>query len=338
MKKNNNDFAEYLSAFFQKYLPGQRGLSVNTIKSYRDAFVIFFRYIEAKERIKPEKLDFQRIDHHMIERFTEWLEYEKGSSISTRNQRLAAIHAFMKYVLAYHPENLEQCRKVISIRSKKTPVKPPVYLSVEELKHVFQQTDPSNKQGVRDLTLLTLLYDSGCRVQELIDLTWINLRFDKPATVTLTGKGGKSRIVPLMPDTAKIISAYVKSKTTSNRMENVFLNQSSNKLTRSGIEYIINKYVSIAGESMSSIREKRITPHVFGRHSKAMHLVQAGVNIIYIRDLLGHSSVQVTERYARADYKSKREALERASENIVPEISFSKNEQQELMQFLRSII
>ncbi|MDR0286141.1 MAG: site-specific integrase, partial [Clostridiales bacterium] len=296
MKANNNDFATFLSDFFQKYLPGHRGLSVNTIKSYRDTFVVFFRFLSEKEHIKPEKLNFHDMDRTMIERFTGWLEHEKRNSVPTRNQRLAAVHAFMKYVMTHYPEYFEQCRQVIDIPSKKTAVKPPIYLSIEELKLIFQQPDQSTTQGIRDLALLTLLYDSGYRVQELIDLTWIDLRFEKPATLTLTGKGNKTRIVPLMPDTAGIMSLYARSKTITNRSENVFLNQSNEKLSRSGVEYIINKYAKMAGNIKPSIKEKRITPHVY-RHSKGMHLTQADVNIIYIRDLLGHSSVQVTERY-----------------------------------------
>jgi site-specific recombinase XerD len=333
----NNDLPVLLSDYFQKYLPGQRGLSTNTIKSYRDAFVIFFRFLGEKEHIKPEKLKFHAMDRSMVERFTDWLECEKSCSVSTRNQRLAAIHAFMKYVLARCPEHFEQCQKVVEIPSKKSSIKPPVYLSIEELKHIFQQPDQSTNQGLRDLALLTLLYDSGCRVQELIDLTWMDLRFEKPATVALTGKGSKTRIVPLMPDTASIMHSYARSKTIAKRSENVFLNQSGNKLSRSGVEYVIEKYVKISEEIMYSIKEKKVTPHVF-RHSKGMHLTQADVNIIYIRDLLGHSSVQVTERYARADSKSKRDALEKASKNIVPESNYSKEEQQDLMQFLKSII
>ncbi|NLE25410.1 MAG: site-specific integrase [Clostridiaceae bacterium] len=150
MNANNNDFASFLSAFFQKYLSGQRGLSLNTIKSYRDTFVIFFRFISEKENLKPENLKFQSMDQSMIERFINWLESEKNCSISTRNQRLAAIHAFIKYVMTHYPEHFNQCRKVLEIPSKKVIIKPPVYLSIEELKRIFQQPDQSTNQGIRD--------------------------------------------------------------------------------------------------------------------------------------------------------------------------------------------
>jgi len=337
MKEKNPIFSTFLTDYFQKYMPGQRGLSSNTIKSYRDTFVIFFRFLDEKEHIKPEKMKFELMNRSMIESFMEWLEFKNNSSVSTRNQRLAAIHAFMKYVMTHSPEFFEQCRKVIEIPSKKTTIKPPSYLSIEELKCIFAQPDQSNAKGLRDLALLTLLYDSGCRVQELIDLTWLDIRFEQPATITLTGKGNKTRIVPLMPDTAIILKSYVHSKSTIDRRENIFINQLGEKLSRSGVEYVIEKYVKMAEETMPSLKEKKITPHTY-RHSKGMHLTQADVNIIYIRDLLGHSSVQVTERYARADSRSKREALEKASENIVPESSYSKEEQQELLEFLKKLI
>ena len=337
MNTSNKGFPALLSDYFQKYLPSQRGVSMNTIKSYRDTFVVFFRFLERKEQIYPNKISFQALNSDLVERFLEWLELENNNSISTRNHRLATLHSFMKYVMAQHPEFIEQCSKVLAIRSKKRIQKPPVYLSVEEVKCVFSQPDIKTAQGLRDLALLTLLYDSGCRVQELIDLTWFDMRIDKPSTITLTGKGGKSRIVPLMPDTSNILFAYKQTLRRADNNKNIFLNQSSEKLSRSGVEYIVEKYVTVASEEMPSLKEKKVTPHVY-RHSKAMHLTQADVNIIYIRDFLGHSSIQVTERYARADSRSKRKALEKASKNIVPESSYSPDEEQELLAFLKELL
>lgn len=337
MKKNKTDFPELLTNFFHKYLPGQRGLSTNTIKAYRDTFVMFFRFLSEKEHLRPEKLEFIAFDSSMVERFADWLEEENHNSIATRNHRLAAIHAFAKYIIAYNPEHIEQCRKILEIRSKKTMAKPPVYLSIEELKCILSKPDIHTEKGIRDLALLSLLYDSGARIQELIDLTWRDLRWEKPATVILTGKGNKSRIVPLMPDTSEIMNAYYHSIRNIDRDKNIFLNQTGNKLSRSGVGYVIGKYTALAEEDTPSIKEKKITAHVY-RHSKGMHLTQADVNIIYIRDLLGHSSVQVTERYARADTRSKREALEKASKNILPEATYTKQEEEELLHFLKNLI
>jgi len=235
------------------------------------------------------------------------------------------------------PEYIKLYNGILDIHAKKTESKPPVYLSIEELQCILSKPDTSTRQGVRDLAILSVLYDSGARVQELIDLTWHDLRMESPATITLTGKGNKSRIVPLMPDSSKIIFSYRRTLKNFNLEDPVFVNQSGKKLTRSGVEYIIEKYARIAGEDMPLIKEKKITPHVY-RHSKGMHLTQADVNIIYIRDLLGHSSVQVTERYARADTRMKRDALEKASKNILPESTYIQEQEEKLMQFLKNLI
>ncbi len=337
MKNNKNDFSELLTSFFARYLPGQRGVSSNTIKTYRDTFILFLRYLKEKEKIRPERFSFESFDSELIERFLEWLENDKGNTVSTRNNRLAAIHAFAKYSIMKNPEFMECCRKILAIRSKKTELKPPVYLSIEELKCILAKPDKKTNQGIRDLALLSLLYDSGARVQELIDLRWRDLRMEAPATITLKGKGNKSRIVPFMPDTAKIISCYMKSLKQVTLDEPIFTNQSGNKLSRSGVGYIIEKYRLIAEHDLPSIKEKKISAHSY-RHSKGMHLTQADVNIIYIRDLLGHSSVQVTERYARADTRAKRKALEKASKNILPESTYSKEKEEELMTFLKELL
>jgi site-specific recombinase XerD len=225
---------------------------------------------------------------------------------------------------------------LLSIKPKHAPKKAIDYLSIEELKRIFSMPKINTVQGKRDLAILTLLYDSGARVQELIDLKYRDLRLDNPATIKLTGKGNKARIVPLMPDTAKILNVYTCSAMNFNHDQQLFLNRSNSKLSRSGIEYIIKKYVKQASEVNSRLLGKKVTPHIF-RHSKAMHLVQANVNIIYIRDILGHVSVQTTEVYAKADSRAKRKALEEASKNIVPNTKFTKEKENELLDWLDSI-
>ena len=335
--KKHTDFSELLTSYFIQYLPGQRGVSSNTIKSYRDTFILFFRHLTNKKKIRPEKLCLKQLDANMVEHFLDWLEKENGNSVSTRNNRLAAIHAFAKYSMTKKPEFIKPLSGIMDIRAKKTEIKPPIYLSIEELQCILSKPDIKTQQGIRDLALLSVLYDSGARVSELLDLTWHDIRMESPATITLTGKGNKSRIVPLMPDSAKIIVKYKKSLQKINAQAPIFPNKKGEKLTRSGVEYIIEKYAYIAGEEMRSIKDKKITPHAY-RHSKGMHLTQADVNIIYIRDLLGHSSVQVTERYARADTRAKRKALEIASKNILPESTYSTEQEEKLMQFLTNLI
>jgi len=199
------------------------------------------------------------------------------------------------------------------------------------------QPDPKTSVGRRDLAIITLLYDSGARVQELIDLKLGNVRIQKPATVTLTGKGNKSRVVPIVPETAQILSNYLSDNVSNETDRVLFTSRNGSKFSRSGMEFIISKYVDAANSVMPALHGKKVTPHVF-RHSKAMHLVQAGVNIIYIRDILGHISVQTTEVYAKADSDAKRKALEGASKNILPKSKYTAPQKRELLDWLKQLV
>jgi site-specific recombinase XerD len=331
------DFAEYLNDYLTKELPLQLGVSVNTIKSYRDSFVIFIRYCRDELKIKPENIKMQTFSRKMLENYLLWLEQSKGNSINTRNHRLTTLHAFFRYVCVENPEHLSLCNEILDVKLKRAHVKAMEYLTVDELKRFFMKPNLDTPLGKRDLALLTLLYDSGARVQELIDLKLGCLRFINPATVKLSGKGNKGRIVPLMPDTARILSDYISVFGIVCPDTPLFSNSKGNMFTRSGIEFVITKYAEQINRSGQTLSLKNITPHTF-RHSKAMHLVQANVNIIYIRDFLGHASVQTTEIYAKSDSAAKRQALEQASRNIVPTTKFTTKKQNELLDWLKSLV
>lgn len=331
------DFAEYLSDYLVKYLPLQVGASVNTIKSYRDSFTVFLRYCRDELHLAPEKLTLQKLDREMVEGYLLWLEESKGCSISTRNHRLAVLHAFLRYVSVENPAHLSRCNELLEIKPKHAPKKVVEYLSIDEIQAILSQPDIASPGGQRDLAMLSLLYDSGARVQELIDTKFRDIRFNSPATIKLCGKGNKSRIVPLMPDTAKILTEYIISSGICDSGRYLFLNSRGQKFTRSGVEFIIMKYVSMAKKEKPDLPLGKVTPHVF-RHSKAMHLVQANVNLIYIRDLLGHESVKTTEIYAKADSSAKRQALEQASKNIIPETKYTASKQEELLDWLKNLI
>jgi site-specific recombinase XerD len=277
------------------------------------------------------------LNRKMLEDYLLWLEKKRGCGINTRNHRLTTLHAFLRYVSVENPEHLDVCADILSMKMKHAPKKAVDFLTVDELKVIFSQPDIRTSNGKRDLAVLTLLYDSGARVQELIDLRLRDLRYQSPATIKLSGKGNKARIVPLMPDSARIIIAYIAAFSLSNPEGYLFFNKSHDKLSRSGVEFIISKYVDMANSGGTPLSIEKVTPHIF-RHSKAMHLVQAGVNIIYIRDLLGHVSVQTTEIYAKADSDAKRKALEKASKNIVPESKFTKEKKEELLDWLKNLV
>jgi len=335
----SKDFGDYLSEYFLKFAPRQTGYSINTIKSYRDTFTVFLRYLNDKFRIKPERLTFEKINKKMIEGFLNWLEEEKRCSVSTRNQRLAAIHAFFRYVQIEAPETLNIANLILSIPAKKVPDSPISYLTIDAVKALLATPDMKIKKGLRELALIALLYDCAARVQEIADLTVGDIRF-APATVKLKGKGSKTRIIPIMAQTAKLLNLYLKEYDLLGEESinlPLFSNRGNYKLTRAGISYIFSKYAEIAKKNQPKLFPKKVSPHIL-RHSKAMHLLQANVNLIYIRDFLGHVSVTTTERYAKADPEIKRKAIEKASYNFLPDKKYSSREKHELLAWLKTII
>ena len=320
------DFAWHLTGFLSKYLPGQRNLSANTIASYRDAFKLFLIFCEAEKKKKVNGLKLADISRELVVEYLTWLEEERSCSISTRNQRLAAFRSFFHYVSASAPETLLVCQKIFSIPMKKNAQQIMSYFSPEGLHLLLQQPDTSTRQGRRDHALLVLLYDSAARVQEIADLCVRDVRLENPATVTLRGKGRKTRIVPLTSKTASIIKQYFHERGWLGRTASldfpVFMNNRKLKLTRAGIAYILDKYVEAARRKNDGFIPRKPTPHSL-RHSKAIHLLRSGVPLIYIRDFLGHVSVTTTEIYAKVDAEEKMKALESAyeipSQNLVPD-------------------
>lgn len=314
------DFSKYISGFITRYLIDEKGASNNTIASYRDTFVLLLNFIQDKKRIKIEKLTLDKITRATITEFLDWIQKERKCSNSTRNNRLAAIHSFYRYLQLENLSNLHECQKILSIKFKKTKIKSISYLTIKGIKLLLQQPDTSSMKGRRDLALLSLMYDSGARVQEIIDLAPSALRLNKPATIKIIGKGNKVRLVPLLDAQTVLVKNYIKENRLNESYANMyplFFNSRKEKLTRAGINYIVKKYTKKAIKKDESFIPDDISCHSL-RHSKAMHLLQAGVNLVYIRDILGHVSVQTTEIYARADSKQKREALEKAYININP--------------------
>jgi integrase/recombinase XerD len=337
---HRSDFGKYLSSYFLKYIPNKTGYSDNTIKSYRDTFTIFLRYCNDVLCIKPEKLCFSKMSRKLVEDFLVWLESEKNYSISTRNQRLAALHAFFRYIQIEAPEYMELCNSVISISSKKTPVVEMNYLSIEAIKELLSIPDISKKECRRDLAILSLLYDTGARVQEIADVKVSDLRIKAPSTIRLTGKGKKTRIIPVMPQTINILRAYINDYglfNETNISSPLFFNKRREKLTRAGLSYILNKYIVIAKIIHPDLFPTKVSPHIF-RHSKAMHLLESGVNLIYIRDFLGHASVTTTEIYAKSNPEIKRKAIEQASPNVLPDEKLTKKDKEDILSWLKEFI
>lgn len=338
--KQENDFAKLLTSYLSKYLPAQRNLSENTIKSYRDTFKLFLMYCQNAKGIKAEKLCLECISDKLISSFLDWIELDRKCSIGTRNQRLAALHAFFRYVQIEAPENLLMYQKILHIPYKKDSERRMNYLTPAGMRLLLSMPDVSVRIGRRDLMLMTLLYDSAARVQELIDLKVRDIRFASPATIVLHGKGRKIRCVPLMSKTKSMFESYLKEHSLWDKPEKLdsylFVNNRREKFTRAGISFIIRKYFIEAQKTNDSLLlPDRISPHVF-RHTKAMHLLQANINLIYIRDFLGHANVTTTEIYAKADTEIRRKLLEEAYVDLGSSDLPEWNEDQDLMKWLQN--
>lgn len=316
------DFAKYLSRFLSEHLPHERNVSRNTIVSYRDAFVQFIDFMKNKKGIPLERLSLKHLDRESVVAYLRWLVDEKHLSAATRNYRLAAMHSFCKYLQYEVVDRMEQWQKILTVKAMRTESKALKYLSAEGVKLLLEQPDRSTWKGRRHLAILSLMYDTGARVQEVVDLTVDSIRIDsEPYTIRLFGKGRKARIVPLVKEQTEILRIYMEENHLNDSCkasDPLFFNSRHEKMTREGISYILSTYVSMARKISPGLIPDRISCHSL-RHSRAMHLLQAGVNLVYIRDILGHVSVQTTDIYARADSKAKREALERAYKDLTPD-------------------
>jgi site-specific recombinase XerD len=312
------DFSKSLTDFLRLYLPGERGVSHNTILAYKDTFMLFINFIKRYKSISVDKLTLQSITQQWVIEFLNWLQTERECSNATRNARLAALHSFFRYLQYCNPVHLYEWQRILAIPLKKSEKPIISYLSMDAIKLLLEQPDQQNPKQKRDLALLSLMYDSGARVQEIIDLQPSSINFNKPCTIKLTGKGNKSRIVPLMDAQVRMLNSYMQgNRLLESYAGNYYLfsNGRSEKFTRMGVTLILKKYTEKARKIDLSLFPQNVTPHVL-RHSKAMHMLQAGVNLVYIRDFLGHTSISTTEIYARADSKLKRQAIEKAYSDI----------------------
>lgn len=335
--KNATDFAYYLTRYFQNYLVSCRNLSKNTILSYSYTFRLLMLFFDEKLSVKPEKLTLKNIDKETICDFLDWLQSERQSSNVTRNGRLAAIHSFFRYLQSEDPKHLYCSQTILNIPYKKKDVPVLKCLNKEQTSSLLHEPNLYDAKERRDAVILSILYDTGARVQEVCDLRMRDIRLESPAIITLTGKGNRSRNVPIVGNAVELLTNYIKEKRLSgiNKLDYpLFFNQRGEPLTRGGITHILKKYTSRVKDI--NMPEK-ISPHIL-RHSKAMHLLQAGYNMIIIRDWLGHVSIKTTEIYARLDIDAKRKILEEAFPIKDDALEYPDwTENQTLMDFLKNL-
>jgi len=334
------DFAKTITRYLTDFLPGQRNVSPNTIKSYRDTFKQYLMFMQEEQRIKPDRISFASMTMLSIKDFLHWLETSRNVRISTRNQRLAAIHSFFRYAQTENPEILFEGQKILGIPFKKKQQQMVPHLSTNQMAYLLEQPDTSTKRGRRDLALMAVLYDTGARVQELIDLKVCEVRLAQPATITLTGKGNKKRNIPIMAKTRNLLEGYMAENhllENGRQQSTLFHNSRYQAFTRPGITYIIDKYFKQAKLSrIDEVFPDKLHPHML-RHSKALHLLESGVNLIYIRDLLGHVSITTTEIYLKFDTELKRKALEAAYPQVVSRDTPAWEENTDILQWLQDL-
>jgi integrase/recombinase XerD len=315
------DFALYLNKYFLFYLPNVNGSTAMTIDSYRYSFILFLTFMEEEKIISADKVKISDLNYSNVADFLQWLQDNRSNSISTRNQRQAAINSFVKYLMYEFPEYLNEYQRILGIPVKKAPQKEISYLKTDGIKLFLNQIDIGTENGLRDYVIITLLYTTGIRVSEIINIRVKDVSLQVPYTLLVHGKGQKSRYVPLMKNIISIIQKYLikmRYDNDSKLNEWLFKNHMKEQFTRQGVNYIVKKYTIKSRKVDQTLVPADFSPHKI-RHTTAMGLVDSGVDLIYIRDLLGHVSVKTTEIYAKADAEKKRKAIEAASKEIVPE-------------------
>jgi site-specific recombinase XerD len=331
------DFAVCLRRFLTSYLAGLRGCSPATIASYRDTFKLLIAWFRDERSVPPARLALGHLDAAAVTAFLGHLQEDRHNSVATRNQRLAAISSFATWMQTEDPARMACWQDILAIPAKKQDRPAVRHLTVEQARLLLAQPDRSTRQGRRDATLLATLYDTGARVQELADLAVRDIRLQRPAMASLTGKGRKTRHVPLDGSTITLLAAYLEEHRLDQPGHDdhpVFFNQHRDKLSRGGITWIIRKYQAQTHDPQ--LTRVAISPHTL-RHTKAMHLYEAGVPLPYIRDILGHVDLSTTEIYARSSTEAKRKALEAAYQDIVTSDLPEWNQDASLIDWLTSL-
>ena len=285
-KDNITDMAMLLKDFFETYLLKERGVSNHTIRSYSATFQSLYAFFKDNKGIRANKLFVKDLSRRSINDYLNWLEMEKGNKVSTRNSRLASVKAFCHYAQYKDFKNLARWQDLLSIKSKKADMPYMSFLTQEGMKTLLSEVPTDTIQGRRHLAILAFLYDTGARANELISFSAHNLNLTKPYHVILSGKGRKKRIVPIHEKLVLILKAYMKDaniELNNISKQPLLVNAYGRKLTSAGLTHIIMMYADKVRENFPALMPKRLSPHSF-RHSKATHLLQAGMNIIYVRD------------------------------------------------------
>lgn len=303
-------FSTIVHGYFLDYLPQQKGLQPSSIRSYRDSLRMFLIFIAKLHHRGVSELALEHLDYQSVLAFLRNMEKERGNAITTRNQRLAALHTFYEYIGRNVPEMLPFCAKIAAIPMKRCPLPEMKFLARDDVEALFACIPDQDKLSIRDRALLMLLYNTGARVSEVAQLTVGQLDLQSPARVRLLGKGSKWRTCPLWGQTAKALRTMLDERSASlDQTAPVFVGTGGELMTRFGIYKRIRHHAKVWEDSVTPSTKVRITPHVF-RHTTAVHLLEAGVEVNVIRGWLGHVSLNTTNRYAEITIRMKADALE----------------------------
>lgn len=313
-------------SFFRNHLANEKGVAENTIKSYSDCIRLLLDYACKTLNITIDKLALDTISEAMILDFLDHLEQERNNVPATRNQRLGAIKTFFRFLARQEPTLTAVCERVCDIRCKKSDQGLFQTLQTEQVQAILNTPDPDSLIGARNAVLLGLLYNTGARVQELVDLNLTDIRLENPQQAMLTGKGRKQRVVPLWEQTASAIKHYIElRKQAGIHSEALLLNAGANRISRFGVNHVISVSVAKAAQRCPSLQHKHVTAHTF-RHTVALHLLQAGEDIVTIKELLGHADIKTTSQYIEIDLEMKRRAIERCMPRPVQPAPATSNE------------
>ena len=299
---------QQVESFFREHLQRTRGASRHTVFSYRDSLQLFFCYLAEAQRGDVSKLRLEDITENNVLAFLDHLESARGNSVATRNSRLTALRIFCRYLIRKDTTNAAEYGLIVSIAGKKGPKPAVPYLEPAEVKLLLEQANRDQVLGLRDYTLIQFLYNTGVRVSEGLSLSVGALELGTPGQVQVHGKGRKDRVCPLWRSTTRLLKRYI-ARWKLGPESRLFCNARRGPLTTSGVAYILGRHFEAAKKKHPILRKRKITPHVL-RHSCACALLQSGVDLVTVRDLLGHESVRTTNRYTRANMKTKRQALE----------------------------
>lgn len=328
-----NRFSKLVQDFLTTYIIGECNYSMNTKASYSTTFYLLLKFMEEEKGIKTNKIKIESFTKEVIIQFLDWLETTRNVSIQTRNQRLTCLKSFYKYVQSNEPDLFDTCSLILSIKNKKVPNKIIPYFSENEIKIMINYLN--DIKDLKKLTMVCVLYETGARVSEFINIKLSDLDLSESSSITLYGKGNKTRIVPISQELVKLINRYLKEDYINYGEDYLFYSNYKKKFSRSSINKMISKLIKKLNNKYPSNFNKNYTPHSF-RHTKATHLYNNGTPLLYIKEFLGHSTITSTEIYATPDTKKQREEILKNAETINTKGKYSNDKKDSLDNWLKN--